>query len=438
MANKKVLRSYISLIILALISIVPIFILYTSLPIGRLFFPWPVLFYTLGKISGLLGLSAFSLALLLSARFVWLDRLFYGLPKVINIHRWLGAISFTLIILHPLFLAARLLPVSHQAPWSIFIFWSQAAYVFGYVSLLIFMALVIMTFFWRLCYEKLKSLHSMLAVPLMIGGIHSLLVDSDIKRMPILAVYYIILISISVLAYLIRLFLIDYGIKAKHFSVINTEQPSPNITQLTLQANKNIIKCQPGQFVFISFPDIKKSEEHPFSVASITADGKLTIITKSLGDYTSSMAKLKIGNLAMVDGPYGNFGDKTDNNCHQIWLAGGIGITPFIGMAQTFAKQQNSQGRVDLFYIVSTANDLVGLDILKQIELTCPRFKLNTYISEKEGRFDMGKLKYFIGDIGACHFYICGPAGMIKYFVESLKKAKIPKHHINIEAFKLL
>jgi hypothetical protein len=138
MINKKVVKSYISLFILILITVVPIFILYIDLPFTQSLYPWPTLFYTLGKITGLVGLSSFAFALLLSARFVWLDKLFYGLPKVINIHRWLGTISFTLIILHPLFLAARLLPASNQAPWSIFTLWSQTAYLYGYISILIF------------------------------------------------------------------------------------------------------------------------------------------------------------------------------------------------------------------------------------------------------------------------------------------------------------
>lgn len=435
----KVLKSYFSLFILILISLVPIFVLYADWPRSQILYPWPMLFYTLGKITALIGLSSFALTLLLSARFIWLDKLFDGLPKVINIHRYLGVISFTLIILHPLFLAARLLPVDSQLAFGMFSSWSEVAFVFGYISLLLFMTLVIMTFFWRLRYERLKSLHSLLALPLMLGAIHALLIDSDVKRTPFLGIYYIILISVSVLAYLIRLFLIDHGIKAQRFSIIKTEQANPNIIQLTLKPEQKIINARAGQFVFVSFPDLKKGEEHPFSVAEIKADHSLVIITKVLGDYTNKMTTLKTGALAMLDGPYGSFGANANNNCHQVWLAGGIGITPFIGLAKSFAADNKAQGQVDLFYIVNTENDLAGLETLKQVAANCPRFKLTTYVSTTEGRFDMGKLKYFVNEgLEACHFYICGPTGMINYFVDSLKKSKIPKNHINIEAFKLL
>ncbi len=437
MVNQKTVKSYISLLILTLIVVVPIFILYTDVPFNRSFYPWPVLFSTLGKISGLLGLSIFSLALLMSARFVWLDRLFYGLPKVINIHRWLGTISFTLIILHPLFLATRLLPVSGQAAFGVFTLWSQVAYLFGYISLLIFMALVLMTFFWRLQYERLKSLHSLLALPLMLGGIHSLLIDSDIKRIPLLAIYYILLISISVLFYLLRLFLVDYTIKSKRFVVSKVEQLSASIVSVTLQPGKKFINIQAGQFVFVSFPDIKKGEEHPFSVVQIHPDHSLTIMAKNLGDHTAKLPNLKVGSVAVLDGPYGSFGDNMNLNCHQVWIAGGIGITPFVSLAQTLGGK-NISGLVDLFYVVNSEKDLVALDFFKQVALDNPQFKFNIYTADNNGRFDLEKLKKFVGNIGACHFYICGPAGLMKYFISALRQAGIPKKNINLEAFKML
>lgn len=437
MRNKKVLLSYAGLLALIVIIIAPVLMLYSSVPIGTAFSSWQVSLASLGKLTGLLGLSAFSMALFLSARFIWLDKLFYGLPKVINIHRWLGTISFSLIILHPLFLAFRYLP-SPTAPLNIFLRWSEAAYLFGYISIILFMILVVMTFFWRMKYERLKSLHSLLAVPLMLGGIHSLLIDSDVKRIPILAVYFILLISISVLVYMIRLFLVDYGIKSKSFSIKNVEVASHNSTKITLSADKKNPSCAPGQFIFVSFPKINKGEEHPFSVADVDKDANLIIIAKTLGDFTAKLSDLKIGDKAMIDGPFGSFGSDMDKNCRHVWIAGGIGITPFISMAKKFASDNTSNGTVDLFYIVKKEEDLVEIDQLRHIEASCPRFKLIPYISNDNGLFNFEKLQSFVDDLNSCHFYICGPGGMMKYFVDTLKKKNIPNNRISIEAFNLL
>jgi predicted ferric reductase len=434
----KKLKSYIGLLVLVLLILLPVFILSQSLPLAKLFSPWPVLFGTLGKLTGLIGLAAFSFSLLLASRFVWLDRLFHGLPRVLNVHRWLGVISFVFIIFHPLFLAARFLPVSSQAAWLIFSFWGNAAYLFGYIAMLIFMGLILMTFLWRLRYERLKSLHSLLSVPLMIGGIHGLLIDSDIKRIPWLAAYFIILISVSVVAYLLRLALVHYGIKAKAYSILAIGHSSKNSIKVTLAPDKKAIEMKPGQFIFVSFPDIKKGEEHPFSVAEINSDGSIAIVAKILGDYTKKMDSLEKGFKAYVDGPYGSFGDGISINERQVWIAGGIGITPFLSMARDFTSCPTQNAKVDLFYVVSSLDDLAEADSLKKMSAACPNFNLTTYISDKEGRFDLEKLRSMAKDLKSCQFYICGPAGMIEYFVSVLRKENIPKNCINIEAFKLL
>src|SRR3989339_74041 len=439
MFKYKKLIPYASLLFLIILIIWPVFILGQSLPFDRIFTPGPVLFSTLGKLAGLVGLAAFSFSLFLASRFVWLDKLFYGLPRVLNIHRWLGVISFVLIIFHPLFLAARLLPLSGQAAFSIFLYWTDTAYLFGYLAFLMFMFLVLMTFFWRMRYERLKSLHSLMAIPLMIGGIHGLLIDSDIKNIPELAMYYIVLISISVLAYLMRLLLISYGLKARSFVVRSVEQANDLVVKVVLAPfKKPLTNTKAGQFIFVSFPQIKKGEEHPFSITDIQADGTITIMAKQLGDYTKRMQSLSKGFKAMVDGPYGSFGNSVDKNVHQVWIAGGIGITPFLSMAKSFKNNPDSQTKVDLFYIVSSTADLAGVKDLQTIEAVYPNFKLTTYISDQAGRFDIEKLYSFVSDFSNCNFYICGPTGLMEYLVGALKKERVAKSRINIEAFKLL
>jgi len=434
----KKLRPYISLLVVVLLILVPVFILSQHLPLGKMLDPWPLLFGVLGKLTGLVGLAAFSFSLLLASRFVWLDKLFYGLPKALNIHRWLGVISFVFIIMHPLFLAGASLPVSARSAWSVFTLWTDAAYVFAYVAILMFMGLILMTLFWRMRYERLKSLHSLMAVPLMLGGVHGLLIDSDIKNIAGLSTYYMVLITVSVAAYLLRLALIHYGIKARAYAVRSVENPTPKSVKVILEPKGKAIAMSPGQFIFVGFPDIKKGEEHPFSLSHINSDGSIAIIAKRLGDYTDKMSSLAKGAKAMVDGPYGTFGDSVDKNARQIWIAGGIGITPFLSMAQDFTSCPDQKARVDLFYVVASDDDLAEADSLKQMSEVCPNFKMTTYVSNNEGMFNLEKLSSMVRDFKNCKFYICGPAGMVDYFVSALRKENISRSSINIEAFKLL
>lgn len=430
MISKK-LKFNIFLLGIILLAIWPVIDLYYNNPLV-------FNFNSLGRVLGLVGLSIFAIGLILSSRFVWMDKFFSDLTKLLKVHRWLGIISFSFIILHPIFLALALLPGSSQAAWSIFWTWSQPAYVFGYIAILLFMFLVVMTFFWRMKYERLKTLHSLLAIPLMLGGLHGLLIDSDIKANPSLAWYYIILISLGVIAYLTRVFLIDQGLKSKAYLVDEVSQPTTQTVKVVLRPEGRQLKFKSGQFIFISFNDLEVKEEHPFSVAGIGPDGQVTIVAKVLGDFTTKMKKIRTKSLAYIDGPYGSFGQMQTAKTHQIWIAGGIGITPFLSLAEDFVKNHQADAKVDLIYSVAKASDFVDLPKLEKLTLTCPQIKITPHVSEEQGRLDIVKIKKMMDDFDQCVFCLCGPQGMVTSFVKQLKKASVPKSRISIEAFELL
>ena len=91
----------------------------------------------------------------------------------------------------------------------------------------------------------------------------------------------------------------------------------------------------PGQFVFVDFhQDGISAETHPFSIASTPGQTTLEVVVRSLGDYTSRLMGLKPGAMARVEGPFGRFTYHRHRNRDQIWIAGGIGITPFMSMVQ--------------------------------------------------------------------------------------------------------
>ena len=51
---------------------------------------------------------------------------------------------------------------------------------------------------------------------------------------------------------------------------------------------------------------------------------------KALGDYTQSLKNLKPGTIAEIEGAFGKFSYTHYGDSPQIWIAGGIGVTPFL------------------------------------------------------------------------------------------------------------
>ena len=107
-----------------------------------------------------------------------------------------------------------------------------------------------------------------------------------------------------------------------------------------------------GQFAFVTFD--RQEGKHPFTIASAwdPETRSIMFITKALGDYTDFLPeKLEVGGDVTVEGPYGRF-TFDDTKERQIWIGGGIGITPFIARMKQLAMTQGDK-TIDLIHSVT-------------------------------------------------------------------------------------
>jgi len=162
-----------------------------------------------------------------------------------------------------------------------------------------------------------------------------------------------------------------------------------------------------GQFAFVTFDPAEGP--HPFTISSAWHDdGKLRFHIKGIGDYTETLPQtLKVGDLVKVEGPYGRF-DFSGDKPGQVWIAGGIGITPFIARMQ--ALRQRPDGRsIDLFYSTS-APDQGFIDKLRQLAERA-QVRLHVLISGQDGRLTAERLCQKVPAWRSASVWFCGPAG---------------------------
>jgi len=127
------------------------------------------------------------------------------------------------------------------------------------------------------------------------------------------------------------------------------------------------LQFNPGQFVFISFNQESLSESHPFPISSGPDENLLRITIKNLGDYTKTLTeKLQKGTIAKIEGPYGVFSYKNTPNENQIWIAGGIGITPFVSFIKDMFKKRVNNINITLFIVLETTKKQFILIFLKR------------------------------------------------------------------------
>jgi Predicted ferric reductase len=110
------------------------------------------------------------------------------------------------------------------------------------------------------------------------------------------------------------------------------------------------LEYDPGQFLMIAIPKIGFSQFHPFSISSSPHQNTITLHTKALGGWTRKLmelAKTEPKVNILMEGPYGKLAvdiNDTDRYKTVVLIAGGIGITPLMSVAN-YLLQQVKNGR---------------------------------------------------------------------------------------------
>jgi predicted ferric reductase len=151
-----------------------------------------------------------------------------------------------------------------------------------------------------------------------------------------------------------------------------------------------------------------------------------------VGDYTRAMRALEQGASARVEGPYGKFSYRHASARRQVWIAGGIGITPFLSMARSLRDPELD---VVLFYAVKERSDAVFVDELESIARASPGFTLVVVVEEEVGFVTADLVAATTGGLEGKDFLVCGPPVMINALRAQLAAKGVPPGRIHFELF---
>lgn len=383
-------------------------------PLGLRFLNLNSITTSLGQLFGLIGMTLFSINLILAGRFKFLDKYFKGLDKVYINHHKLGAISFSLLLFHPLFLVVKYFAISIREASLFFVPFVDMPITLGIISLLLMIVLLGLTFYSKLKYHNWKISHKFMIVVFIFAILHTLIISSDIARNDFLRYYVLILALVGLATSFHQAFLGKFLIKKLKYKIINVSKLNKDIVEIEMEPLNKKMVFNSGQFAFFSFLSERISiESHPFSISSSDKENNLKITAKNLGDYTGELKDLKSGDNVLIDGPYGNFSYKKVESKNQIWVAGGIGVTPFLGMAKTLENDY----KIDLYYSVKENKEAIHMGDLREIEQKNSNFKCNLWISSEKGYITASTILNSSNGLDDKDIFLCGPS----LFMESLK-----------------
>ena len=197
---------------------------------------------------------------------------------------------------------------------------------------------------------------------------------------------------------------------------------------------------QNAMFTLINPPeDDASGPTRPFTIASAPHEPELMIATRMRASaFKRTLAAASLGTKVEMEGPAGVMVLHEDAARPAVFLAGGIGITPFLAMARDAAKRRLPH-RLVLFYSNRRPRDAAFLSELERLQ--GPNFKLIATMTDvpdwpgEKRRISRELLAAHLPDLREPVYYFAGPPGMTMAVQGMLKDLGVSEDDMRSEEF---
>jgi predicted ferric reductase len=390
-----------------------------------------------GELCGAEAVLLFSCSLVMATLLPFIERAFGGLDRVAVWHRRVAEAGMLLLIPHVALVTSS--PDPNETSFG---------HGLGDVALLGLLVLVAWALAPRLraarwpgpiralartSYEHWLSAHRLTGLFVAVAVAHGAIVDPTLRQSTVLRVAFIVVGVIGVGAYVYRELFARYVVPIYDYKVGAVRRLDERTVEIALDPARAALAFAPGQFVFVAFGGFDGWQRHPFSISGGGSDGQLEVTIKATGDYTGRLVEgVRAGVPAKVAGPFGGFDYRTGDR-DQIWIAGGIGVTPFMSWLRSLGDDFDRD--VDFHYSVRSPPDAVYRDEIEAIAARHASLRVHLRYSEIDGpltaedvlRPETGKTPPSI--------FMCGPPPMMKALTHDFRSHGVPPANVRWEDF---
>jgi predicted ferric reductase len=389
----------------------------------------------IGRLLALVGFVLVLFQIALSSRLKWIERNI-GLDKLFGIHRTAGVIGFAFMLSHPIFhFSSDLLSLG-----TVILLWPMAIGLTALLIVIVTAGSAILYRRLRLRYGTWKKMHwvNFIAPPVIFA--HSLLLGSDIRDQQPLRVFWFVLGGLYV-ALVGSILWNRIQVRRHPFRVTDVVQETRDTWSLHFKNRR--VNHKPGQFLIVSLIRKGRAEEpHPFTLSSSPTSDALSISVKAVGDFTSTIKDTTTADHAYIDAPYGVFSFLNYDAPNLVFIAGGIGITPFMSMLRYMADEKLERN-VLLIWGNKTEQDVAFRSELEQMAAAMPCLRIVHVMSNQQdwpgekGYVDARLLRKYLDGVENPQVFVCGPPVMMTKVIRALQEIGVPKGRIHYERFAL-
>lgn len=225
-------------------------------------------------------------------------------------------------------------------------------------------------------------------------------------------------------------------------------QVTPSLMDFIFFPNKKLTYL-PGQYMEWTIPlnhTDSRGNRRYFTLASSPTENNLRLGIKFYDNGSSfkkALANSQLNTLIVASQLAGDFILPIDKNKKLVFLAGGIGITPFRSMIK-FLTDKNEKRQITLFYANKTKEEIIYTDVFNDAQQKLGIKTVYTLTDEnhvpinwqgRRGRVSKEMIMQEVPSYDECLFYLSGPRSMVMSFNNSLKELGIKEKNIKIDYF---
>ena len=385
----------------------------------------------LGSTIGVTGYFLFSFSLFLSSRIKKLEDWFGSLDQIYHLHHKIGLWGFYFLLCHPWFYAVKWI-LYRPDKFFLFIFpiHHRISVNVGSYAFWLMLFIIGATIFKLFPYDKWKLMHRFMSLVFILATFHIFFSQRPFNSSKASLVLICIPMGFGFFGVLYKQIFTPFFFKTPTYKVVDAEKINDNIVKVTFKPEGKPLNFFLGQYAFFSFQGKMSKEQHPFTICKEKNDSRISIFVKARGDFTKSLYNnIRPGFSARLEGPYGRF-DYTKGGANQIWIAGGIGIVPFLAWKEQIPRWP---GKIDFFYCVHRIVDAVLFEQFQNIQSN--NFNCFLFCTEMNKHLTVTQIAKTENDLRQKDVFMCGPRKLTHSFASELVNLGIKRKNIYFEDF---
>lgn len=235
--------------------------------------------------------------------------------------------------------------------------------------------------------------------------------------------------------------------KSKLFLTLSSKQKIA-LDTYEFAFNAQNFKFQAGQYmewtISHSRPDIRGVRRF-FTIASSPLDKQLKIAIRfadKSSSFKNTLMDLKSGQKIIASQLAGDFVLPSNIDQKLIFIAGGIGVTPFVSMTR-YLLEVNQKRNITLFYFNKTVEEIAYKELfdsaesigLKTVYSLTDKEHVPSDWQGKQGRLDKKMLTDAVSDFENCLYYLSGPSALVSSYKKILLENGISPNKIKTDYF---